>query len=188
MVTELWAHALTWAEVDPLRHLLELHDDAARALAYSVALLLPRADAVEENRWRSLDPVTDFLVERYGRLACGWNWSGHGMGSTAPHTDGSAVGVALAQLLCRALRFVPPVLSACSRLLSSTDFRSRTLVARGASSATAISSPSALVFTSSRTWSWKPAAVAGRVPGRAEGVDQLECGIAFLAFACPLRG
>ncbi|MEU0602184.1 hypothetical protein ABZ484_28675 [Streptomyces sp. NPDC006393] len=88
MVTELWAHALTWAEVDPLRHPFELDEDAARALAESVAPLLPGAGAVEENRWRSLDPVTDFLVERYGRWACGWNWSvGEG------DTDGGVVGV-----------------------------------------------------------------------------------------------
>ncbi|MFJ9871317.1 hypothetical protein [Streptomyces sp. NPDC101165] len=88
MVTELWAHALTWAEVDPSRHPFELDEDAARALAESVAPLLPDAHAVEDNHWRSLDPVTEFLVEQYGRWACGWNWSvGEG------DTDGGVVGV-----------------------------------------------------------------------------------------------
>ncbi|MER5754477.1 hypothetical protein [Streptomyces sp. NPDC002088] len=70
-MTELWAHSLTWAEVDPSRHPFELDEGAARALAESAAPLLPGADAVEENRWCSLDPVTEFLVERYGRWACG---------------------------------------------------------------------------------------------------------------------
>ncbi|MET7782656.1 hypothetical protein ABZT28_44285 [Streptomyces sp. NPDC005388] len=71
VVTELWAHALTWAEVDPLRHPFELDEDAAKELAGRVAPLLPDADAAEEKRWRSLDPVTESLVDRYGRWACG---------------------------------------------------------------------------------------------------------------------
>ncbi|MER5908569.1 hypothetical protein ABT150_52850 [Streptomyces mirabilis] len=75
MATEMWAHALTWAEVDPLRHPFELDEDAAKELAGRVAPLLPDADAAEEKRWRSLDPVTEFPVDRYGRWACGWNWS-----------------------------------------------------------------------------------------------------------------
>ncbi|MFI8823813.1 hypothetical protein [Streptomyces sp. NPDC053431] len=87
-MTELWAHTLTWAEVDPSRHPFELDDDAAKALAEALAPLLPGAAAIEENRWRSLDPVTEFLVERYGRWACGWNWSvGEG------DKDGGVVGV-----------------------------------------------------------------------------------------------
>ncbi|MET9532556.1 MULTISPECIES: hypothetical protein [unclassified Streptomyces] len=87
-MTELWAHTLTWAEVDPLRHPFELDEDEAEALAACVAPLLPGADADEENRPHSLDPVTECLVERYGRWACGWNWSvGEG------DTDGGVVGV-----------------------------------------------------------------------------------------------
>lgn len=87
-MNELWARALTWAEVDPSQHPFVLDEGAARALAGSVAPLLPGADAVEEDRWRSLAPVTDFLVQRYGRWACGWNWSvGEG------DTDGGVVGV-----------------------------------------------------------------------------------------------
>lgn len=87
VVTELWAHALTWAEADPLRHPFELDEDAAEKLAGLVAPLLPDADAAEEKRWCSLDPVTEFLVDRYGRWACGWNWSvGEG------DIDGGVVG------------------------------------------------------------------------------------------------
>lgn len=87
VVTELWAHALTWAEVDPLRHPFELDEDSAKELAGAIAPLLPSADAAEEERWRSLVPVTEFLVNRYGRWACGWNWSvGEG------DTDGGVVG------------------------------------------------------------------------------------------------
>ncbi|MFF9870041.1 hypothetical protein ACF1G0_32420 [Streptomyces sp. NPDC013953] len=87
VVTELWAHALTWAEVDPLRHPFELDEDAAKELAGRVAPSLPDADAAEEKRWRSLEPVTELLVDRYGRWACGWNWSvGEG------DTDGGVVG------------------------------------------------------------------------------------------------
>ncbi|MGW4982530.1 hypothetical protein [Streptomyces mirabilis] len=73
--------------MDPLRHPFELHEDAAKELAGRVAPLLPDADAAEEKRWRSLDPVTEFLVDRYGRWACGGNWSvGEG------DTDGGVVG------------------------------------------------------------------------------------------------
>ncbi len=87
-MTELWAYSLTWAEVDPLGHPFELDEDAARALAECVAPLLPRADTAKESGRSSLDPVTDFLVERYGRWARGWNWSvGEG------DTDGGVVGV-----------------------------------------------------------------------------------------------
>ncbi|WP_051833606.1 hypothetical protein [Streptomyces katrae] len=74
-MTELWAHALTWADVDPLRYPFELDDDAAKELTALVAPLVPDADVAEEERWRSLLAVTDFLVSRYGRWACGWNWS-----------------------------------------------------------------------------------------------------------------
>ncbi|MFD8425218.1 hypothetical protein [Streptomyces sp. NPDC059466] len=85
-MTELWARALTWAEVDPLRHPFELDEDAAKELAALVSPLLPEAGAAKEERWRSLEPVTDFLVDRYGRWACGWNWSvGEG------DTDGGVV-------------------------------------------------------------------------------------------------
>jgi hypothetical protein len=87
VVTELWAHALTWAEVDPSRHPFELDVDAAKTLTELVVPLLPSSEAAEEHRWRSLVPVTEFLVDRYGRWACGWNWSvGEG------DTDGGIVG------------------------------------------------------------------------------------------------
>ncbi|MGW3009519.1 hypothetical protein ACWC9R_11875 [Streptomyces sp. NPDC001219] len=87
-MTELWAHNLTWAEVDPLRHPFELDEDAARTLTGLVVPLLPSPEAADEHRRRSLDPVTEFLVDRYGRWACGWNWS---MGEG--DTDGGIVGV-----------------------------------------------------------------------------------------------
>ncbi|MFB7225871.1 hypothetical protein [Streptomyces sp. NPDC056227] len=87
-MSELWAHTLTWADVDPRQHPFELDAEAADELAGLVAPLLPGPEAVEEHRWRSLDPVTAFLVDRYGRWACGWNWSvGEG------DTDGGVVGV-----------------------------------------------------------------------------------------------
>lgn len=75
VVTELWAHALTWADVDPARHPFEMDGEAAEELASLVAPLLPSAEVAREGRWRSLDPVTEFLAGRYGRWACGWNWS-----------------------------------------------------------------------------------------------------------------
>ncbi|MFE4335229.1 hypothetical protein ACFRQM_39250 [Streptomyces sp. NPDC056831] len=87
MVTELRAHTLTWAEVDPSRHPFELDEGEARELAGLVAPLLPSPEAADEYRGRSLAPVTEFLVDRYGRWACGWNWSvGEG------DTDGGIVG------------------------------------------------------------------------------------------------
>ena len=86
VVSELWARTLTWEEVDPSRHPFALDEDAAQALAGLVAPLLPSPEAVEELWWRSLDPVTEFLVDRFGRWACGWNWSvGEG------DTDGGVV-------------------------------------------------------------------------------------------------
>lgn len=86
-MTELWAHTLTWAEVDPSRHPFELDDDASKELAGLVAPLLPGSDTAEEDRRLALAPVTELLVGRYGRWACGWNWSvGEG------DTDGGVVG------------------------------------------------------------------------------------------------
>ncbi|MFK4152926.1 hypothetical protein ACI2LV_13225 [Streptomyces fungicidicus] len=74
-VSELWAHTLTWADVDPARHPFEMDAAASEELASLVATLLPSADVAREDRCRSLDAVTDFLAGRYGRWACGWNWS-----------------------------------------------------------------------------------------------------------------
>ncbi|MFD7030629.1 hypothetical protein ACFWAR_21600 [Streptomyces sp. NPDC059917] len=74
-MSELWARTLTWAEVDPSRHPFELDEDAAKALAALVAPLLPGPEAVEKLWWRATDPVTAFMVNRYGRWACGWNWA-----------------------------------------------------------------------------------------------------------------
>ncbi|MEV7947196.1 hypothetical protein ACTOXX_21820 [Streptomyces rubiginosohelvolus] len=86
-MTELWAHTLTWTEVDPSRHPFALDADAAKALTGLVSALLPSPEVAEEDRLRSLEPVTEFLMDRYGRWACGWNWSvGEG------DTDGGVVG------------------------------------------------------------------------------------------------
>ncbi|MFJ4870596.1 hypothetical protein [Streptomyces sp. NPDC088757] len=86
-MTELWAHALAWTEVDPSRHPFELDANATKALTGRVSALLPSPEAAGENRLRSLEPVTKFLVDRYGRWSCGWNWSvGEG------DTDGGVVG------------------------------------------------------------------------------------------------
>ncbi|MER8045255.1 hypothetical protein [Streptomyces sp. NPDC094032] len=74
-MSDLRASTLTWAEVDPLRHPFELDEDAAKALAGLVAPLLPSPEAMEELWPHSLDPVTEFLVNRYGRWASGWDWS-----------------------------------------------------------------------------------------------------------------
>jgi hypothetical protein len=74
-VSELWAHTLTWADVDPARYSFEMDADAAEELAGLVVPLLPGAEVAREDRWRSLEPVTEFLAGRYGPWACGWNWS-----------------------------------------------------------------------------------------------------------------
>ncbi|WP_405937205.1 hypothetical protein OG338_11360 [Streptomyces sp. NBC_00726] len=87
-MSELLPRALTWADVDPARHPFEMDDTAAEDLADLVAPLLPSTEAAREDRWRSLDLVTELLVGRYGRWACGWNWSvGEG------DFDGGVVGV-----------------------------------------------------------------------------------------------
>ncbi|MFI5984009.1 hypothetical protein ACIBEA_24375 [Streptomyces sp. NPDC051555] len=74
-MNELWPCTLTWAEVDPLRHPFALDDDAAEELARLVAPLVPSPEVVEERRFRAMDPVTELMASRYGRWACGWNWS-----------------------------------------------------------------------------------------------------------------
>ncbi|MFD3467996.1 hypothetical protein ACFWWM_16795 [Streptomyces sp. NPDC058682] len=97
--------------MDPARHPFELDDDAAQELASLVAPLLPGPEAAREDRWHALDPLTAFLAGRYGRWACGWNWSiGEG------DVDGGIVGTwcctshsvttpdATAPLVARALR------------------------------------------------------------------------------------
>ncbi|MET9494462.1 hypothetical protein [Streptomyces sp. NPDC006552] len=52
-----------------------MDDEAAEALVSRVAPLLPGAGVGREDHRPSLDPVTEFLMGRYGRWACGWNWS-----------------------------------------------------------------------------------------------------------------
>nr|WP_203607400.1 hypothetical protein [Streptomyces sp. SID11385] len=52
-----------------------MDDDGAEELGSLVAPLLPCAEVAREGPWPSLDPVTEFLAGRYGRWACGWNWS-----------------------------------------------------------------------------------------------------------------
>jgi hypothetical protein len=74
-VTDLNPRSLTWAEADPHRHAFELDEDAAGRLAQRVAPMLPGTEAARRDRLRSLDAVTGYLVRRYGRWACGWNWS-----------------------------------------------------------------------------------------------------------------
>ncbi|MFE9846995.1 hypothetical protein [Streptomyces goshikiensis] len=74
-MSELWAHTLTWADVDPARCPFKQDDDAAKELTTLVAPLLPCAEVVQDDRWRSLDLVTSFLLGRYGRCTCGWNRS-----------------------------------------------------------------------------------------------------------------
>ena len=74
-MTELWAHTLTWQEVDPLQHFFELDEDAVQTLTSLVVPLLPSPEAADKHRQRSLEPVTKFLVDRYGRWVCGGNWS-----------------------------------------------------------------------------------------------------------------
>ncbi|WP_335979240.1 hypothetical protein [Streptomyces sp. CA2R106] len=75
MVSELRARTLTWAEADPARHPFAMDADAARELTGHVEPLLPGADVGPADRWEWLATVTEFLVGRYGRWACGWNWS-----------------------------------------------------------------------------------------------------------------
>lgn len=67
-------HSLTWAEVDPARH--------AFAAVGVVALVLPLIPQPMNSRssrdvaWAGA--ITLALVERFGRWACGWSWSGGG--------------------------------------------------------------------------------------------------------------
>ncbi|MGW4032720.1 hypothetical protein ACWEFL_26045 [Streptomyces sp. NPDC004838] len=56
MATELWAHTLTWAEVDPSRHPFELDEDASKTLTGLVGPLLPSPEAADEDGPRSLGP------------------------------------------------------------------------------------------------------------------------------------
>lgn len=73
-VSELWPFSLAWAEVDPGRHTFDLDEQAGRRLAMDVVPLLPDAETVKAADW-PLNAVTEFLVRRYGRWACGWNYS-----------------------------------------------------------------------------------------------------------------
>ncbi|WP_239091487.1 hypothetical protein [Streptomyces sp. SID14478] len=52
-----------------------MDDDTAEELARLLAPLLPSSEVAGEDLWRSLDPASKFLADRYGRWACGWNWS-----------------------------------------------------------------------------------------------------------------
>ncbi|MEV6104465.1 hypothetical protein AB0M28_07055 [Streptomyces sp. NPDC051940] len=85
-MSELWPYSLTWADVDPSRHPFDLDEHAAHRLAVLVVPLLPDASTIDDVSW-PLTAVTEFLVQRYGQWACGWNWSiGEG------DLDGGVVG------------------------------------------------------------------------------------------------
>ncbi|MDG4857882.1 hypothetical protein P8605_06895 [Streptomyces sp. T-3] len=85
-MSELWPYSLNWADVDPGRHPFDLDEQAAHQLAVLVAPLLPDTETVDAVPW-PLAALTEFLVQRYGRWACGWNWSiGEG------DLDGGVVG------------------------------------------------------------------------------------------------
>jgi hypothetical protein len=62
---ELWPFTLTWEEVDPAHHPF-----VARGVA---ALVRPLVPAKNEGDWETA--ITEALVARFGRWACGWRWA-----------------------------------------------------------------------------------------------------------------
>ncbi|MFB9966082.1 hypothetical protein [Sinosporangium siamense] len=66
---------LTWPEADPARHPFAWDEIEKIEVTRVVAAMVPPRGADQSERFRFLDGVTDFLVTRYGRWACGWNWS-----------------------------------------------------------------------------------------------------------------
>ncbi|MFI5754800.1 hypothetical protein [Streptomyces sp. NPDC051569] len=78
---------LAWTEVDPDRHAFDMNEAEAALLLPLVVALIPPAAAIRGPGWDAMDPVTQLLVDRYGRWACGWNWSvGEG------DVDGGVIG------------------------------------------------------------------------------------------------
>ncbi|MFI6350616.1 hypothetical protein [Streptomyces sp. NPDC050560] len=77
-MTNLWPAHLTWADVDPERHPCTLDDDAAAALVAEITPLVPGPGARKadrDRRDRAVVRVTELFAGRYGRWACGWNYS-----------------------------------------------------------------------------------------------------------------
>ncbi|WP_186000802.1 hypothetical protein [Nocardia otitidiscaviarum] len=78
--------ALTWDDVDPIRHRFDVDtvSEAARQLSPASAVPTPAAGWPGDRRitdWAHevgepwVDSMTRALVERFGRWACGWRWA-----------------------------------------------------------------------------------------------------------------
>lgn len=74
------AWSLPWPAADPGRSAFEWDEDEAARLTALVVPMVPTADAEEMERFRFEDEVTLLLMDRYGRWACGWDWSTHNGG------------------------------------------------------------------------------------------------------------
>ncbi|MGC4094093.1 MAG: hypothetical protein QM756_40525 [Polyangiaceae bacterium] len=78
-MTDLMPFTLTWAEVDPKEHAFDAADvvQLVRPLIPVGHRVLGRAKAnrfAHDDAWE--DAITQALVERFGRWACGWRWAG----------------------------------------------------------------------------------------------------------------
>ena len=92
---DLRAWSLPWSAADPRRNAFEWDDDEAARLTALVAPMTPPADVARREGFRFMCEVTALLASRYGRWACGWNWSIHNGGPVAAWCcDADSVGEA----------------------------------------------------------------------------------------------
>ncbi|GHH59247.1 hypothetical protein GCM10018781_02120 [Kitasatospora indigofera] len=68
---------LPWFAADPGRNAFDWDDDEAARLTELVVPMVPPIGAERMARFRFIDEVTVLLVSRYGRWACGWDFSNH---------------------------------------------------------------------------------------------------------------
>ncbi|MEV7931218.1 hypothetical protein [Kitasatospora sp. NPDC088779] len=66
---------LTWSEVDPDQHAFAWSREEEAEVTAEVLALVPSGDAYSLSFDDFLNPVTELLVGRYGRWACGWHWA-----------------------------------------------------------------------------------------------------------------
>ncbi|MCU7820594.1 hypothetical protein KSNIM_02685 [Kitasatospora sp. DSM 101779] len=71
---------MSWSEVDPGQNAFAWDDDEGDRLAALVAPMAPPAEADRMENFRFMREVTELLTARYGRWACGWDWSIHNGG------------------------------------------------------------------------------------------------------------
>ncbi|OEV32880.1 hypothetical protein HS99_0039710 [Kitasatospora aureofaciens] len=72
---DLIPRLLPWSAVDPDRHSFTWTSEEEELVTGEIRAMVPSGSPFSLSFDDFVNPVTDFLVGRYGRWACGWHWA-----------------------------------------------------------------------------------------------------------------